>query len=271
MSAKVRALVLLVVFAALSLAPFSGGAASAQTGNCDTTGTVNGSATPVAGVVGDRITFRGTGFTPGESVSFWFTLPNNGGTFGTPSPIPNGVNPDGSIGPLPFTIPQAFGAIPGRWAITFQGTPSGHQAIVYFCVGFRQAANTPTPPPAPTNTTAPATDTAVPATATTAATATSEATATSAATATTEATAVATAVATTPPAPPTIAPTEVVPPTEVVMPSPTAVVGGVTGGTPGMPRTGGESDLTPLAVILLAALAVVGTGVAVRRRAASAR
>jgi hypothetical protein len=271
MSAKVRALVLLVVFAALSLAPFSGSAASAQTGNCDTTGTVNGSATPVAGVVGDRITFRGTGFTPGESVSFWFTLPNNGGTFGTPSPIPNGVNPDGSIGPLPFTIPQAFGAIPGRWAITFQGTPSGHQAIVYFCVGFRQAANTPTPPPAPTNTTAPATDTPVPATATTAATATSEATATSAATATTEATAVATAVATTPPAPPTLAPTEVVPPTEVAMPSPTAVVGGVTGGTPGMPRTGGESDLTPLAVILLAALAVVGTGVAVRRRAASAR
>src|SRR5436305_11682610 len=106
MSKQIRVLVPLValVFSMVfSVASF--GVASAQTGNCDTTGTVNGSATPVAGVVGDTIIFRGTGFTANEAVSFWFTLPN-GSVLGTAQPISGGVNPDGSVGPLPLTIPS---------------------------------------------------------------------------------------------------------------------------------------------------------------------
>src|SRR5438046_4718434 len=87
-------LMLIALLAVMAVGLFPVSSASAQTGTCDTTGTVNGSATPVAGLVGDTITFIGTGFTPGESVSFWFTLPN-GVVFGTPSPIPNGVYPAG--------------------------------------------------------------------------------------------------------------------------------------------------------------------------------
>jgi len=273
MHRRLRVLALLVVVLALSFAGFTR-TASAQTGSCDTTGTVNGSAVPVAGVVGDTITFRGTGFTPRESVSFWFTLPNNGGVFGTPSPITGGVNSDGSVGPLPFQIPAAFGQVPGRWAITFQGTPSNHQAIVYFCVGFRQAAATATSVPA-TATSVPATSTAAPATATTEATATTGATATTVATVEASPTTAAspTTVAaspTTAEATPTSVPTAVVPPTEVPtvapLPTETPMGGGVV--TPGMPSTG-QPDTTPMAVILLVTLVLLGLGLFARRAAST--
>src|SRR6476660_3788846 len=118
--------------------------ASAQTGTCDTSGTVNGSATPVAGIVGDTIVLRGTGFTAGEDVSFWFTLPD-GSVAGTPSPVPGGVNPEGSVGPLPLDSHRGLPS-PGnrRRGNNLPGAPSNHQAIIYFCIGFRQAEATPT-------------------------------------------------------------------------------------------------------------------------------
>jgi hypothetical protein len=199
---KLTAMLIALLLGLVSLgAP---GRALAQT--CDVTGTVNGSATPIAGVVGDTLVFRGTGFTPNENVSFWFTLPN-GGVFGTANPVQGGVNPDGTIGPLAFQIPQSFGQFPGRWAITFQGTPSNHQAIIYFCVGFRAQAETPTPvPPAATNTPVPPAATATSQPTAPAATATSEATA-PAATATSEATAPAATATTEATAQPTAQPT----------------------------------------------------------------
>jgi hypothetical protein len=100
-------------------------------GTCNTSGSVSGSATPNSGGPGTTIVFRATGFTPGEDVSFWFTDPS-GNVGGTPQPVSGGVNSDGSIGPLPLTLDSTFD--PGRWALTFEGASSHHQAIIYFCV-----------------------------------------------------------------------------------------------------------------------------------------
>src|SRR4029453_15803229 len=110
------------------------GNAFAQTTSCDTSGSVSGTATPAVATVGTTINFMATGFTVGEDVSFWFTLPD-GSVVGTAQPVPNGVNSDGTIGPLPFEVDQTLVNIAtGRWAITFQGASNNHQAIIYFCV-----------------------------------------------------------------------------------------------------------------------------------------
>ncbi|MDQ2806581.1 MAG: hypothetical protein M3Z04_06640 [Chloroflexota bacterium] len=223
-------LALLVTLGAVSAHPVA-----AQSAPCDLSGTIDGTATPNSGTTDTIIIFRATNFTPGEAVSFYFTLPN-GNVFGTPRPIANGVNADGTVGPLPLTIPQAFLDFPGTWAITFQGASSNHVSIIKFCVTTTaqppQATDTAVPPSA---TTAPAaTDTAVPPSATTAPAATETATtaptvaATETATAapTTAATAVASETATAAPttaatavasetatAAPTVAPTDTVAPT----------------------------------------------------------
>jgi hypothetical protein len=102
-------------------------------GSCDASGSVSGTATPNSGGPGTTIVFRATGFTPGEAVSFWFTEPH-GNVIGTAQPIPNGVNSDGSVGPLPLTLDSSFASDSGRWALTFEGASSHHQAIIYFCV-----------------------------------------------------------------------------------------------------------------------------------------
>jgi hypothetical protein len=103
--------------------------------SCDTSGNRNGEATPSSVRVGQTTVFRARGFQPNEDVSFWFTTPS-GIVVGTPAPVPGGVNPDGSVGPLPFTIdpafPEVFGY--GRWAITFQGASSNNVAVIYFCI-----------------------------------------------------------------------------------------------------------------------------------------
>ncbi len=119
---------LLLVFGGASARPVA-----AQTGGCDTTGTVDGSATPTSATAGDTIIFRATGFTVGEAVSFYFTLPN-GRVVGTANPVPNGVNPDGSVGPLPLPIDQSFLQFPGVWALTFNGATSHHISIIKFCI-----------------------------------------------------------------------------------------------------------------------------------------
>jgi hypothetical protein len=92
---------------------------------------------------GDSIRFAAEGFTPGEPVSFWFTLPT-GDVVGTARPltpqdvenadediIPDG---DGILGPLTFRTTAEFAQVPGVWAITFQGAYSTNQAIAYFCL-----------------------------------------------------------------------------------------------------------------------------------------
>jgi hypothetical protein len=207
--------------------------------------------------------FVATGFTVGEDVSFWFTSPN-GVVVGTAEPIPGGVNPDGSVGPLPWRIgefpvlPALFGE--GRWALTFQGASSNNTSVIYFCVGFRvQPTATPAPP---TSTPVPPTATAVPASPTTAAT--------TIATATTVATAAATetvAVAATPTTavvetPTTVAATPV--PVATVMPveTPTPV-------TVGMPRTGqGQTGPSLLLLFGLAGLSLLLVGLGTRKRMA---
>ena len=65
--------------------------------------------------------FTARGFQPGEAVSYWFTLPN-GVVVGTAAPVPGEfVNPDGTIGPLPYTIDEVDVQLGvGRWALTFQ-------------------------------------------------------------------------------------------------------------------------------------------------------
>src|SRR6266568_6692346 len=150
MSRQIRFFVILL--ALLLGTAFSTGSAFAQTGGCDITGTVNGTATPTYGTVGTTIVIRATGFTVGEDVSFWFTLPS-GVVVGTAAPVPGGVNADGSIGPLPFIIDQQDVNLgTGRWAITFEGASNQHQAIIYFCVlttaqatAVAQASPTPVP------------------------------------------------------------------------------------------------------------------------------
>lgn len=284
-----------VMLLALLLTAGSTGRVYAQSSpGCDITGTVNGSATPTYGTVGTTILFRPTGFRQGEQVSFYFTLPD-GRVAGTAAPVNLGVNSDGSIGPLPFTIDQpTVNLATGRWAITFVGADSRNTAVIYFCV-LTTAQATAVAQPQATNTSVP--PTAVPATATTAATATTEATATSgttatvattatsgttatvettvtagttattsAATATTVATAPATAVAATATTQPTAeVPTAVVAPATAVVPVATmAPEVSATPAIPGMPTTG-QSDMPMLITLALAAMGLLGLGLATRR------
>src|SRR5438128_474354 len=126
--------VLAILMALIVGSAFTTGSVHAQTTSCDTSGSVSGTATPAYGTVGSTIVFRATGFQVGEDVSFWLTLPN-GVVVGTAAPLPGGVNNDGTIGPLPLPIDQnTVNLATGRWAITFQGASSNHQAVIYFCV-----------------------------------------------------------------------------------------------------------------------------------------
>lgn len=101
---------------------------------CDTSGNVNGEATPSSGRPGDTLQIRARGFMPNEPVSYWFTDPD-GLVFGTEEPVPAGfVNPDGTIGPLPLSVDILLIISSGRWAVTFEGADSHNTAIVYFCL-----------------------------------------------------------------------------------------------------------------------------------------
>lgn len=131
MSNKIR-IVALVLALLSSFAAF--GNASAQTPpTCDPAGSTNGTATPPY-VNTDQFTLLvGTGYTPGEAVSFFFTLPN-GNVIGTAAPVEGGVAPDGTVG-LRLTITPAIATLgAGRWAITYVGATSQRQSVIYFCV-----------------------------------------------------------------------------------------------------------------------------------------
>lgn len=272
-------IMLAVIMLALVFSVGSTGRASAQAQGCDITGTRNGTATPTYGTTGTTIIFRGTGFTPGEDVSFWFTTPQQE-VFGTANPVSGGVAPDGSVA-LRLTIPQEFvDFAPGKWAITFQGAMSNNVAVIYFCVLTSQQATqvaqpataTSVPPTAVPPTAVPATATSVPATATTAATiapAVSPTVAATdtvvAATATTATTAPALPTDTVGPSLPVETPTTAAIPTEALPVEP--AVGGATeagGDLPGMPTTG-QSDGPMFVTLLLAALGLLGFGVLARR------
>src|SRR5207248_60801 len=114
----------------LVLSMGSSGTALAQ--GCDTSGTVDGTASPTTVLPNQVVTFEAVNMTPGENVSFWFTLPD-GRVAGTASPLCC-AGADGHVRFAPITLPSAFYQNPGRWALTVEGASSHHQSIIYFCV-----------------------------------------------------------------------------------------------------------------------------------------
>ena len=83
------------------------------------------------------------GFTSGEKISFWLTLPG-GEVFGTEQPLDAGNHPgelDDEFDSDGLEVLGEDGL--GIWAITYQGESSGHQSIVWFKV----LPQTPTPGP----------------------------------------------------------------------------------------------------------------------------
>ena len=100
---------------------------------CDVSGNKNGASDKTTVHAGESMKIAGAGFTPGEPISYWFTLPS-GDVFGTAHPVALSVNPNGTIGPYNIETDASFAQAPGRWAITFQGAYSNNQAIIYFCI-----------------------------------------------------------------------------------------------------------------------------------------
>ena len=197
------------------------------TQGCDTSGNRNGNSTPTAGTPGTTIIFQATGFQQGESVSYWFTLPN-GQVSGAPIPIRGSVNPDGSIGPLPFTLTADDVAVgTGRRAITFHGATSNNEAIIFYCV--YSAAQVTATASATTATSVPVPDVT--------------------------STATAAIVAATVLPTGTIAPAPTTAPAPTVEATPTASVIVIVG----VPRTG-QPYMKPLAALMLAAMALVIVG-----------
>jgi hypothetical protein len=68
------------------------------------------------------------GFRPGEQIGFWLTRPD-GEMYGTVETY--NVGPTGAVNDLPFDTSDME---PGLWFWVFEGTASGHKAIVYFKV-----------------------------------------------------------------------------------------------------------------------------------------
>ena len=76
----------------------------------------------------DTIPLEGTGFTPNEALSFWFTAEANNSVFGTAKP--EFLAPD--TGSFFFDIPTNFSVNQGWYAMTWAGDYSKHQAIGWF-------------------------------------------------------------------------------------------------------------------------------------------
>ena len=269
MSRYVRLLgVVLLTFLALSALALALGAtrpASASTSAsvvaqaCELPPPTDGSANPTTVMPGQVITFTVWNFRAGEEASYWFTTPR-GIVFGTANPLCC-VEGDGYIRFEPLPIPQEFGTLPGRWALTVQGRDSQHTSIVYFCISNTAVQPTataapPTSTPAPpTATTAAATATSVPPTGTTIpAPPTPEGTVPAP---TVAATAEVTVQPTSPPAPTAEATIPPVPEaTAMPMPTPEG---------PGMPRTGEPVPIFYLTAAMMSVI-LLAAGVATLRR-----
>lgn len=267
MTNPIRFLLLFIAGLAVCLGlALSSPATPAYAQSCDPSGSIDGTADPqVIMTAGQSITFTVSNFTPGEEISFWFTLPT-GDVFGTASPLCC-AEADGTVHFAPLPLPAAFFQFPGRWAFTAAGAQSQHQSIVYFCLGVaaqpEPTATTPPPPPTATSEPATATATAAPAPPT------AEATATSAPVATSEPSAVVSS-PTTAVAEPTsttiavaTATTEVIPIAATAEPTP---------GSVGMPRTGvGGNDGLLYFGLAMIALGLLSMGLLARRGASNRR
>ncbi len=84
---------------------------------------------PGCGTPGTTFRYYGSGFTPGEALSAWFTAPD-GSVVGTSHP--SFLTP--SDGQFYFDITTDFNWAQGWWAMTWQGDYSSHQSIGYFQV-----------------------------------------------------------------------------------------------------------------------------------------
>lgn len=78
---------------------------------------------------GKAIDFAGTGFIPGERVSFWLTLPDQ-----TVVADPKRVATAGENGSVLVTYAVPWGAPGGTWAITLYGEESRMPVITHFTV-----------------------------------------------------------------------------------------------------------------------------------------
>jgi hypothetical protein len=103
------------------------------------------SVSPNCGSPGDTFTFSFFGFTPNESVSFWFTDPH-GNVVGTANPLTG--SPNGRFDNLSIPTQSSFGL--GIWALTFHGSQSGHESIAWFKLVPRSGGQ-PSPTPGGAN------------------------------------------------------------------------------------------------------------------------
>jgi hypothetical protein len=90
---------------------------------------VSGSITPKCLSPGESFTMSIWGFSPNEQIGFWLTDPY-GNIVGTVETV--SIGPEGSFTWPP--IPMSDTADPGLYYWVFEGTSSGHQAILYFKV-----------------------------------------------------------------------------------------------------------------------------------------
>lgn len=247
---------------------------------------VSAAVVPKCGPSGTTFLLTVFGFQANEPLSFWYTDPD-GNAVGVPSPLPGGH--PGRIDNLPIATGPGTIFRDGIWAVTIQGTTSGHQAIGRFRVG-SVPEQTATPVP-PTATTAPPTATAPPASPTTepaSPTATpinptlapTETMTPAPATSTPPAVATVPAIGSTPPAaatpivaptlPPSLTVLPTLPPTSpTMMPTPTGILTAVpvatvppAGTLPGMPRTGGGNALLTGLLLVALGLLLAGWGLA---------
>jgi hypothetical protein len=78
--------------------------------------------------------FTARGFSPNEAVYFWFEVPTGVFLDGPTQVPPQLIDADGTVGPLPLNPATLLSMAEGRWAVTFEGMESHHQAIIFFCV-----------------------------------------------------------------------------------------------------------------------------------------
>ena len=115
--------------------PLPPGAPTPVPAACDVSGNRNAEATPNSGRVGDTLRISARGFRPGESVSYWLTLPD-GEVGGTQNPDEGFIaNPAGSVN-LTLRLDQLLVDIGGygNWAISLQGEDSQNLAVARFCI-----------------------------------------------------------------------------------------------------------------------------------------
>lgn len=93
---------------------------------------VNATVSPQEGPLGTEFAVTLIGFDPGEEISIWLTLPDQSVQEAPELGVANENGEATLFGEVPITIFTFENNAPGIWALTGQGTASGHTAIAYF-------------------------------------------------------------------------------------------------------------------------------------------